>query len=241
MNGITRNCLLTLGLVCACSTKHSADIDLSNQDHTPAQQQTMTLESFADVRRDPVSGTVIFAKADDLAVSLVDDPEYQALSDDKAYADMALRFLDTYRDDFRLKNPSTEFVAKRSTRDTLGYRHVQLQQVFEGLPVVDAELSVQFDPYNNLNLIQGRYVPTPGVDPTSPRYSGSDAHSFAKDALGADFELTEPELVIFPRSDGSSVLAYETTATRGLAEGWRIVIDANDGSILLKVPTRYTD
>jgi Zn-dependent metalloprotease len=241
MNDITRNCLLTLGLVCACSTKHSADIDLSNQNHTPAQQQTITLESFADVRRDPVSGTVIFAKADDLAVSLVDDPEYQALSDDKAYAEMTLRFLETYRDDFRLINPSTEFVAKRSTRDTLGYRHVQLKQVFEGLAVVDAELSVQFDPYNNLNLIQGRYVPTPGVDPASPRYSGSDAHSFAKDALGADFEFTEPELVIFPRSDGSSVLAYQTTATRGLAQGWRLVIDANDGSILLKVPTRYTN
>ena len=241
MNGITRNFLLTLGLVCACSTEHSADIDLSNQNHTPAQQQTMTIESFADVRRDSVSGTVIFAKADNLAVSLVDDPEYQALSDDKAYPDMTLRFLDTYRDDFRLKNPSTEFVTKRSTRDTLGYHHVQLQQVFEGLPVVDAELSVQFDPYNNLNLIQGRYVPTPGVDPTSPRYSRSDAHSFAKNALSADFEFTEPELVIFPRSDGSSVLAYETTATRGLAQGWRVVIDANDGSILLKVPTRYTN
>ena len=159
----------------------------------------------------------------------------------RVFSDTAMRFLDVYRKDFRLNDPLSELVLKRSETDSLGYQYVRLEQVFRGLSVVGAELLLQFDAENRLNLIQGGYVPTPDIDPKVHRYSASDALALGKNEIGTDYEISGPDLVIFPQPDGSSVLAYEMKFSRGLSQGWRLILDANDGSVLSKVSTRHTN
>jgi Zn-dependent metalloprotease len=240
-NTMTRVILLAALLIGACSNSNSPATDETSQDRWSASLTTTSLESFAEVRRDPASGTVLFAKSENLARSLDNDSHYREMLQARAFADMAMRFIDVYRKDFLLDDPLSELVLKRSDADSLGYQHVRLEQVFRGLTVVGAELLLQFDAENRLNLVQGAYVPTPKIDPQVHRYSASDALALGKIEIGTDYEISGPDLVIFPQPDGSSVLAYEMRFSRGLSQGWRLTLDANDGSILSKVSTRYTN
>jgi Zn-dependent metalloprotease len=202
---------------------------------------TNTLESFAEVRRNPSNGTVVSAKSDNLARSLDSDSQYQEFMQESAFFDMAMRFLDIYRKDFRLNDPLSELVLKRSQKDSLGYQQVRLEQVFTGLPVIGAELLLQFDGQKKLNLIQGGYVPTPNIDPKTHRYSAAEALAIGKKEIGTNYEISGPNLVIFPQPDGLSALAYEMIFSQGLSQGWRLILDANDGSVLSKVSTRHTN
>jgi Zn-dependent metalloprotease len=197
------------------------------------------LSAHAEIRRDPASGVVSYAKADDLAGALVDDPTYRRARERQDVGAMALRFLSAYRDEFLIVDPPSEFQAGPVATDALGFRRVRLRQVWKGLTVVDAELSLQFNDALALTLLQGRYIPTPQVAPEDATLSSEDAGAIAANELGQGVQLTEPDLVIYPLPTGRGVLAYQVIGAKGLTERHRITIDAGTGETLAKEPLRY--
>lgn len=221
----------------ACQTSQPPEAD----DRAEATDQLTNLNSVADIRRDPESGVILYAAGKDLAIALSTDPSYRTARSRYDVRAMALQFLEAYREEFLIADPPSELRIGQVTEDGLGFRRVRLKQVFSGLPVVGAELSLQFNNDLALTLVQGRYIPTPRVISEDAKLSSADAAVIAADELGRNVQLSEPELVIYPLPNGRGALAYQITGTKGLIESWRLTINANTGETLAKESLRYPE
>lgn len=222
------------GLI-ACQASHPPGAD----SRTQTENQLTNLSALGEIRRNPASGIISYAKGDDLAGALASDPSYRQARERHDVADMTLQFLSAYRDEFLIADPPSEFRIGPVAADVLGFRRVRLRQVFNGLLVVGAELSLQFNDDLALTLLQGRYIPTPQVAPEDAELSAIDAVAIAADELGKNLHLSEPELIIYPSANGRGVLAYQLIATQGLTDRQRITIDAGTGETLAKESLRY--
>ena len=210
------------------------------QDSAGSVQSVLpSLESFAEVRRDPELGTIIFAKNANLARALDGDEAYKEFMNRLAHEKMAAYFLGEYRRDLLIDDPDKEFVLARIEEDSLGYHQVRFRQVFKTLSVIDSELIVHFNDKENLYLVNGHYAPTPTLTELTPAISIADAEEKIRENLGANVTAEAVTLSIFQSPDGPSVLAYDVTVSAGLMEGWRIILDAVTGDMLRKTPTRY--
>lgn len=221
----------------ACQTSQPSEAD----DRATATEQLTSLNSVADIRRDPVSGVISYAAGKDLGIALSTDPCYRIARSRSDVRAMALQFLEAYREEFQIADPPSEFRIKQITEDGLGFRRVRLRQVFDDLAVVGAELSLQFNNDFALTLVQGRYIPTPRVSPEDAKLSSADAAGVAAAELGRNIQLSEPELVVYPLPNGRGALAYQITGAKGLIESWRLIIDANTGETLAKESLRYPE
>lgn len=198
-----------------------------------------SLDTFAEVRRDPKLGTITFAKNRNLAHSLEGDEEYKELMNRGSYEEMAGYFLNEYNQDLLIDDPNNEFILARVEEDSLGYHQVRFRQVFETLSVIDSELIVHFNDTGNLYLVNGHYAPTPTLTELKPSISISDVEIRIMENLGGNVTIEAAAPSIFQSPDGPSVLAYEVIVSVDLMEGWRIILDAVTGDILRKTPTRY--
>ena len=200
------------------------------------------LPSDAGLRRDPQRGTVRFLRGANLSQDLERDPAFRALQAADRFAEIALAFLTAYATEFRLVQPEDEMVVASVETDDLGFNRVRLQQRFEGIPVWGAELIVQLDRANHVNLVQGRYIPTPERLGTIPEITGEDALAIASTKL-ADPESGCPgcrsDLVIFASDNQPPRLAYRVRVTISMTEGWVMIVDAVTGAMLDKLSTVY--
>ena len=167
-----------------------------------------------------------------------------ALKGGGKYEQDAVAVLDNLARFYRLQDAEKEFAAKPAEADSLGYHHVRLKQVYQGLRVFGGDLIVHFDRSGQAYEVNGQYVPDLQVD-VVPRMEAGEAARIAGEDLAAmgkpNGQLEgETALVIFAR-DAEPQLAYELTlsyddpsAGRGR---WRYWIDAVQGKVLL----RYND
>ena len=226
-------------VICILSLSANSCGPQSQDSAASIQSVPTSLELFAEVRRDPELGTIIFAKNPNLAQSLDRDNVYQELMNRRAYDGMAAYFLRKFRQDLLIDDPDQEFVLARIEEDSLGYHQVRFRQVFKNLSVIDSELIVHFNDNGNLYLVNGHYAPTPTLTEFRPAISIAAAKEKIIENLGANVTVDAPTLAIFQSPDGPLVLAYDVTVSLGLVEGWRIILDAVTGDILRKTPTRY--
>lgn len=145
---------------------------------------------------------------------------------------------------YGVEDASREFAPGTVETSKSGYRHVRMNQVYHGLPVVGAQLIVHFDAQGAARVVNGVYQPVSGVVIT-PSLSVAEATAIGvadQAALGNPVgAVTEaPALVIYAR-DTVPTLAYQFTISYGNAKGavgqWRYWVNALTGSILL----RYND
>ena len=97
--------------------------------------------------------------------------------------------------------------------DTLGFKHVRITQVHEGLRVVGGDLRVHFDSQGTAYQVTGSYIKDVNIGIT-PRIQADDAVRAAQndtEARGfASVKLVStPELVVYARDLAAPVLAYE--------------------------------
>ena len=199
-----------------------------------------SLDQIAEVRRDPKTDTVIFAKSYNLGQELEGEKQYAELLGRSSYQELAQYFLYAYRDDLRLVDPNSEMVSSDINTDSLGYRQIKFNQVYRSLPVVDCQLIVQVNPSNQLHLLQGRYTRTPDLDDISPAISEGEANRIVTAGLEDVIKVDSIQLVVFPNESGQTFLAYDIQVNRGKLDGARIILDANNGQELRKSPTSYT-
>jgi Zn-dependent metalloprotease len=153
----------------------------------------------------------------------------------------ARRFLREYRSLFRLEDPDAELALESEEQDELGRWHVRFGQRFEGLPVWPAGLAVHLDRAGNVDLVDGAYVPTPGVA-TSPVVEADAAVGRAKGSVpgGEASQAKDPMLVVYAPLHGVARLAWKTEVTLGFTKVWDVLVDALDGQVLNRL-TRVCD
>jgi len=87
-----------------------------------------------------------------------------ALKGGGKYEQDAVAVLDNLARFYRLQDAEKEFAAKPAEADSLGYHHVRLKQVYQGLRVFGGDLIVHFDRSGQAYEVNGQYVPDLQVD-----------------------------------------------------------------------------
>ena len=161
-----------------------------------------------------------------------------------AYEQDALAVLDNLSRFYRIGDAEKEFAAKASEADTIGFHHVRLNQVYQGLKVFGGDMVVHFDKSGQAYQVNGQYVSDIQVELVS-KIEGDEAVRLARGDLAAlgnpEGSLKqEPTLVVFAR-DVEPQLAYELILSYDDPQAgpgrWRYWVDARQGRVLL----RYND
>src|SRR5437867_381666 len=95
----------------------------------------------------------------------------------------ARNFLRANRALIRIADPDNELVLVDQESDGTGNRHIRFSQVYHGLPVWPASLSVHLDPGGNVYLLDGAYIATPSNLATQPSLKVATAIQNARDAV----------------------------------------------------------
>jgi len=136
---------------------------------------------------------------------------------------------------FQVSRGSLPLVAERQYGDELGMVHLQMAQVYRGIPVFGAELGVHYTADGKIGTVNGNYVPGISI-PVEPAITADDAAEAAQSEIGFDagpstFEPTQ--LAVFapggsePRLTWKVTLAADDPPTRMV-----YFVDAADGSIV---------
>ncbi len=147
---------------------------------------------------------------------------------------------------YGLADAKASLQVKRSSTDVAGYRHVRLQQIYQGLPVVGGGTIVHFDSKGACRSVNGRIIPDLHLTIT-PRRSAAAAGVAVLKAFGQTGNpagtLAGPaQLVVWARG-AVPRLAYELEVRYAHPEGgtgqWRYVVDANSGQIVTSYDNRH--
>ncbi|MEM8887455.1 MAG: M4 family metallopeptidase [Bacteroidota bacterium] len=147
-----------------------------------------------------------------------------------------------------LNDPSQELQLKKIERDNLGFAHIKLSQVYQGIPVYASEMILHYSPANEI-IMTGRYQPTPARVDINPSLDVDAAIQVAMTELANDVhvrELTEAEqellnyvapqsqLVIYETRGflRQQKLAWHLVIRPNLLHRWEFMVDANTGEIL---------
>jgi len=152
----------------------------------------------------------------------------------------AIVVLDRMSDLLAVEEAEKQFLSYSTKKDRLGFDHVRVKQVHNGLKVVGADLIVHFDKSGSAYQVNGSYVSDIDIA-TDPAIEVKEAVRIARKHLvrtepGQSKLSAEPELVVFAYNV-SPALCYEftltTTAGPRKARGvWRYWINAVSGDVV---------
>ena len=188
----------------------------------------------ADLRLNPDNGTVQYLKGKNLSTELAG---VRLKSENPA--DIALSFMELYKNVFKLGRPHEELRCVSIITDELGLKHVRFQQIYHSVPVWSNELNVHLNQHNSVYLVQGRYIPTPRDVHTQPAINAGRAIERVFEEIGAEKKETPQataELVIYAKPLGRALLAYKVPVP-----GWIYFVDAVKGDIVDRLATRHTE
>ena len=227
--------LVAAGLAAAPGLQASA-AGPAPQSVSPDDQLVAKLRSAADgkvsLSREAATGTVGFARADDLL------PSVEAGSR-KGAVDKAAAYLDTYSRAFGA--PRAQLAQSGVTADEHGWT-VDYVQRYRGVEVFGSRLRAHVDREGDLTAVNGYVAPDLDLD-TTPRLSAADAGERAVATVKADppegarpvaLEAASADLVIYrlgsiKGEDGDAVLAYEVEVTNERDVRDTVIVDARSG------------
>jgi Zn-dependent metalloprotease len=158
---------------------------------------------------------------------------------------IAVGFLDTYRALFGISSAARELSLTRVEPDTqLGYSHVRLGQVYQGIPVFGKQLIVHLDQQRQVVAVNGQF--TPGIDlPTGPTISPAQAEAAALDGIRAELEPAEratittqvladqTKLAIYVDRAGKPRLTWSVSVmTQAPLGQWRVFVNAGRPAVV---------
>ncbi len=199
---------------------------------TPAQPT----EALKQLERDgPVvahfhqNGTLSQLKRSRLQPALVGPPRPGLEQDEETVR----AFFNLHRELLQIREPDSELVLRKRDLDTDGRHHLRFRQEFHGLPVWPSELMVHLDSEGSAELLDGAFVPTPGVD-TNAVWTAAQAVLQARSRVagGAPGSAGEPELIIYSPQNRPARLAWKFDLTVNAARAWNCIVDARDGTVL---------
>jgi hypothetical protein len=115
--------------------------------------------------------------------------------------------------------------------------HVAFQQVFNNVPVIGSEIVVSLNKSDEITMVTNNYKPGILVQ-TAPSLSSLQAIEIAKETFdNPDIGIISPiksKLKVFVDSDNASYLVWELTIVTQNIEDWYILVNAENGEILVK-------
>ena len=155
--------------------------------------------------------------------------------------DRAVGVLDNLSKIYGIQDAASEFQAgPKIDTDELGFNHVRVNQVYNGLRVVGGDLRVHFNSAGTAYQVTGSYVKDVALE-MAAKLTADDAVAAAQSALAASGIplaklVTPPELVVYALDRSAPVLAYEMllqgdSAAKGV-QAFRCWINARNGSLL---------
>ncbi len=123
----------------------------------------------------------------------------------------ARNFLRSNRALLLLNDPDNELVLAGHENDRSGNSHLRFSQVYGGLPVWPAMLSLHLNSGGNVYLMDGSYVGSPSQVATQPLLAAADALTAARSVIPSRTVviLKTPELIVFAPIDGEPRLAWK--------------------------------
>lgn len=110
----------------------------------------------------------------------------------------ALAFVTSYADVFGIRDAGNELVVTDVTTDDLGMTHVTLQQVYDGVPVLDAQIKQHFSADGvTLVAVSSSYVPGVKLASVKPSIGAGQAIATSKRALANGVLSLAPALAIY--------------------------------------------
>jgi Zn-dependent metalloprotease len=207
-------------------------------DQLAALEELRRLDPTLEIEWDEDTGTPKFIRG------LLSRP--LALSATYAIADAApesaLAFLTQNRALYQLKDPRDEFPRSRVVSDEHG-NTVHLYQVYQGVEVLDGELSVAVDAHSQVTQVMGRYRPSLDLS-TAPTLSAEEATQRALSDLAVEDKNLEPIaqrlLIATPRSLGATSTNRAVLTWRIDLQDWVYFVDAHTGAVLLSYDNKQT-
>jgi Zn-dependent metalloprotease len=206
-------------------------------DHSASSAVTggFALPSDAAAVRNPADGTLIQLKGANLSQPLERDPQFLRLLAERKMAEASSLFLQTFRGEFRLKDPAAELKANPAESDDLGYTHVRFRQFYAGMPVKGGELIVHWNRNHQIYLVNGRYAPTPENVAAAPAIDRARAVAIALAAAvpnASECPDCTAELAVYTAETQPPRLAYRVHVSGFIRRTQDVWVDANDGRIL---------
>ncbi|MBP6410801.1 MAG: M4 family metallopeptidase [Pseudarcicella sp.] len=162
----------------------------------------------------------------------------------------AYNYLSAVKPLMQLKNPEQELNITTTQQDEFKNTHTKFEQNYKGIKIYGSEI-ILHSKNNQVNMMNGRYFPTPNLSSIKPNLSINNTIDIAinelkKNSIIRPLSQTEmvfmkykkpvSELIIFhPNEDiNNPKLTYHLTVRPNLIERWEFFIDANTGEILDK-------
>lgn len=194
----------------------------------------------ATLTRDPSNGTVRFLKGQNLSRELDVEPMFTATRNAGDAEGVARTFLTAYEPLFRLDDLDQELVLRRVDVDKNGSSHVRYDQVYRGMPILDAQLIVHLDRNRRVVLVSGKYITTPNdLADDAPKLTAAEARAIAEreGALAAGAcGACSAELVVFLEKYKPPRLAWRVGVPLDSVGALERTIDAEDGALLRSDP-----
>ncbi len=168
------------------------------------------------------------------------------IGNEKPPEDAAREVLENIADAVGIEDVSAEMDLEHVGEDTLGMTHVTFRQVSDGVRVFGMRYGVHFDRAGRLAYVSGRYVSDLHEHTLSASLDEEEAIDAARqdlEAWAAPDQLTDTlqpasasQVVYAPH--GTPRLAYDVQISYAAERlvAMRYVVDANDGSILRRLP-----
>jgi len=145
---------------------------------------------------------------------------------------LARQFLSDNAEVFAIPGDAADLELVRAVESPLG-RHYAFAQMYKGVPVYGAEVSVHYDRSGRVIAVNNLYLPSIEIDSVKPAIGieeAIDAARFRVAPMHREPFAGEAELVIFDH-EGAPRLAWRIV-TPTYHETWQTFVDANDGTIL---------
>jgi Zn-dependent metalloprotease len=160
----------------------------------------------------------------------------------------AVSYLNGVKDVLRVRQPEAEFSVHRTEIDDPGQLHIRMKQSYRGVEVYGSEIILHAKS-NQIQSLNGRYFPTPGLANVKPALSAEGAVAAATGnlrgkaafaALSAEqktllgYEKPESKLVIYHVNDdpNNARLTWHVTLRPNFIDLWEYFVDANTGAVL---------
>ena len=163
-------------------------------------------------------------------------------TNNKTPEENSLGFLQKYRKDFLLKNPSEELTITYNKKDDLGFTRLKFQQNYRGIPVWKGIISMHFNRQNTLQLVRGEYFPTPS---NLDMNTGMTIKELFQKTIQINPSITEQnysvqKIIIF-KNEINPRIAYELQPSRQANLASKIlVLDAITGDVLNQISAIQT-
>lgn len=156
-------------------------------------------------------------------------------------------FLGEVKSQMQILNPMDEFTIVSNESDELGMQHIKMQQFYKGIEVFGSQVFLHKTD-QKIDLLNGRYFPTPKIGNTNPTLSATEAEAIVqqdrsdvKVLSSKELELLNmnqvtSELVIYHKDlkVNQERLVYHITIFPNIIDRWEYFVDAHTGEIVNK-------